>query len=243
MDGVHTAVEKIRCPPAWRGASTLRAKPPLNDTVKPLPARSTYRHGDLRRALLDAGIGLARAGGPDAVLLRAVTREAGVVPNAAYRHFASQLALLQAVQAHALAALANAMEKELAQIDAGLSAIEQARASVRAVGNGYLQFAYAEPGLFRTAFSPPSTIEPLPDPAKAGASGMNPFQLLGLALDRMTAAGLMPTERRPGAEYLAWSAVHGLALLCIDGPLRQLPARQREMVGQRLLTMVEKGIV
>ena len=215
----------------------------MTDTAKNPPPRSTYRHGDLRRALLDAGIALARAGGPDAVVLRAATRQAGVVPNAAYRHFGSQLDLLQAVQAHALSALAIAMEQELGQLDPGLTAAEQARASMRAVGNGYLRFAYAEPGLFRTAFSPASAIEPHPDPAKAGMSGMNPFQLLSLALDRMTAAGLMAVERRPGAEYLAWSAVHGLALLCIDGPLRQLPAAQRELVGQRLLDMVEQGIV
>ena len=45
-------------------------------------ARSTYRHGDLRRALLEAGIELARGGGPDAVVLREATRRAGVVPNA-----------------------------------------------------------------------------------------------------------------------------------------------------------------
>ena len=215
----------------------------MTDTAKNPPLRSTYRHGDLRRALLEAGIALARAGGPEAVVLRAATRQAGVVPNAAYRHFASQLELLQAVQAHALSAIAMAMERELKRLGNGLTAAEQARASVRAVGNGYLRFAYAEPGLFRTAFSPPSAIESNPDPAKAGKSGMNPFQLLGLALDRMSAAGLMPAERRPGAEYLAWSAVHGLALLCIDGPLRQLPVRQRETVGQRLLDMVEKGIV
>lgn len=57
--------------------------------------RSTYRHGDLRRALLDAGIELARSGGPDAVVLREATRRAGVAPNAAYRHFASREALLR----------------------------------------------------------------------------------------------------------------------------------------------------
>ncbi|MDP3311054.1 MAG: TetR family transcriptional regulator, partial [Polaromonas sp.] len=53
-------------------------------------ARSTYRHGDLRRVLLEAGIELARASGPDAVVLREATRRAGVAPNAAYRHFASR---------------------------------------------------------------------------------------------------------------------------------------------------------
>src|SRR5215472_17309598 len=77
------------------------------------PARDTYRHGDLRRALLEAGLALARDGGPDAVVLREATRRAGVVPNAAYRHFANRHALLQAVRAAALSALAVAMETEL----------------------------------------------------------------------------------------------------------------------------------
>ncbi|MGH8510928.1 MAG: TetR family transcriptional regulator, partial [Gammaproteobacteria bacterium] len=44
------------------------------------------------------------------------------------------------------------------------------------------------------------------------------------------------------AEYLAWSAVHGLALLIIDGPLRVLTRAQTQVVGQRLLDMVEKGL-
>ena len=60
----------------------------MTSTPKPAIARSTYRHGDLRRALLEAGIELARSGGPDAVVLREATRRAGVAPNAAYRHFA-----------------------------------------------------------------------------------------------------------------------------------------------------------
>jgi len=49
--------------------------------------RSTYRHGDLRRALIDAGLELAREGVPDATVLREATRRAGVVPAAACRHF------------------------------------------------------------------------------------------------------------------------------------------------------------
>ena len=70
----------------------------MTDATTSPPERSTYRHGDLRRALLEAGIQLARAGGPDAVVLREATRRAGVVPNAAYRHFASRWELLQAVR-------------------------------------------------------------------------------------------------------------------------------------------------
>jgi len=216
-----------------------------------LPSRrTTYRHGDLRRALLEAGIELARSGGPGAVVLREATRRAGVVPNAAYRHFASRQALLGAVRAAALSALAVAMEAELARLRRGADAAEFARGSLRAVGTGYLKFARAQTGLFRTAFSPPDEAggaamapgDSAPDPAMAGASGLNPFQLLAAALDSLVEAGVLPAERRAGAEYLAWSAVHGMALLAIDGPLRRLAKGQAEALGQRLLDMVEQGL-
>ena len=206
------------------------------------PQRDTYRHGDLRRALLEAGIALARAAGPDAVVLREATRRAGVVPNAAYRHFASREDLFQAVRAAALSELAIVMEREIARIPACLSLVEAARARLRAVGRGYLKFARSEPGLFHTAFSGPEEVEGDTDTAKAGRSGMNPFQLLGAALDELSNCGALPAERRRGAEYLAWSAVHGLALLVADGPLRNASAAQRNAIAERLLDMVEKGI-
>src|SRR6185503_924860 len=91
------------------------SEPPALPSKPQGAARSTYRHGDLRRALLEAGIELARAGGPDAVVLREATRRAGVVPNAAYRHFASREDLLAAVRSAALASVALAMETELAK--------------------------------------------------------------------------------------------------------------------------------
>jgi AcrR family transcriptional regulator len=206
------------------------------------PARDTYRHGDLRRALLEAGIQLARGGGPDAVVLREATRRAGVVPNAAYRHFASRWELLQAVRSAALAALAGAMETQLAALPRGVDSADFARASLRAIGTAYLRFAQEETGLFRTAFAVPDETRGAADAAKAGASGLNPFQLLGAALDRLVEAGVLPPERRPGAEYLAWSAVRGLAMLFMEGPLRRLSPAERDDIGQRLLDMVEKGL-
>jgi AcrR family transcriptional regulator len=206
------------------------------------PLRSTYRHGDLRRALVAAGVDLARHGGPDAVVLREATRRAGVVPNAAYRHFASRQDLLQAVRSAALSALAVAMEAELAKLSRSKRPADFARASLRAVGTGYLRFAQDETGLFRTAFAP--SFDPnQPAPASdAGDSGLNPFELLGASLDRMVEAGVLAPKHRPGAEYLAWSAVHGMALMSIDGPLRRLSPGETAALGQRLLDMVERGL-
>ena len=205
-------------------------------------ARSTYRHGDLRRALLDAGIELARHGGPDAVVLREATRRAGVAPNAAYRHFANRDDLLGAVRAAAVAAAARFMEAELVRLPATGTATQQAHAKVRAVGAGYLRFAQAETGLFRTAFGGRFTVQQQPDPAMGGATGLNPFEHLSAALDDLVATGALPAARRQGAEYLAWSTVHGMALLAIDGPLRGTPQTMLDGLGQRLLDMVERGL-
>jgi len=205
-------------------------------------ARSTYRHGDLHRALLEAGIALARAGGPGAIVLREATRRAGVAPNAAYRHFASRQDLLEAVRSAALSELAKAMEAEIAKVRRGKTAEDAARADLRAVGAGYLRFALTETGLFRTAFATPELLGFTGDPARKGESGLDPFELLSAALDKFVEAGLLPPERRPAAEFLAWSAVHGFAMLVIDGPLHTLPRADIDVIGARVIAMVEKGL-
>jgi len=205
--------------------------------------RESYHHGDLRQALVEAGLALAREGGPQAIVLREVTRRAGVAPNAAYRHFANRQALFDAVRAAALGALAAAIEAEMAQARTLPDVLQRSRALLAAVGRGYLGFAQTETGWFRTAFaSVEYDVDLPPDTTRAAAMGLNPFELLGYALDSMAEAGVLPAERRPQAEFLAWSAVHGMALLVIDGPLRHATAEQRRALALRLLEMVEKGI-
>jgi hypothetical protein len=72
--------------------------------------------------------------------------------------------------------------------------------------------------------------------------GLNPFQLLSLALDRMQESGLLKRKNRDGAEYLAWSTVHGLALLVLEGPLHAMPQQMVMALGERLVVMVERGL-
>jgi len=209
-------------------------------TVSEVAARRRYHHGDLRQALITAGLELAAENGPDAVVLREATRRVGVSPNAAYRHFADRDALLDAVSSAATSRLATA-------IDAHFDAIthdgpgDVARARLRAVGTGYVAFAVEHPGLFRTAFFVPSDLERATSSEKAGPGGRTPFQLLTVAIDGLVASGLMPASRRPNAEFLAWSAVHGFALLVIDGPLRALPRGAVDATAQRVIDMVEAG--
>jgi AcrR family transcriptional regulator len=191
---------------------------------------------------LEAGVELARDGGPQVVVLREATRRAGVAPNAAYRHFSNHSDLLQAVRAAALSSLARAIEAEIARVRRNKRPTESARATLRAVGTGYLKFALTETGLFRTAFSVPDQVEGDVDAAKTGKSGLNAFRLLGSALDLLVETGVLPRERRPGAEYLAWSAVHGLAFLIIEGPLSGASDTEIRALSDRLLQMVENGL-
>ena len=206
-----------------------------------LEKRKTFRHGDLRNALLAAGIEMARIGGPNTVILRKATRQAGVSPNAAYRHFANQAELLDAVRSACFSQLAAAIEDEMKTCRPGRDLQAFARKSLRAVGMGYLGFAMREPGMFRTAFSiPPAVYEQ--NPANTASMGLNPFQLLSLALDRMQESGLLSKKNRKDAEYLAWSTVHGLALLVLEGPLHQMPQAMVLALGERLVLMVERGL-
>lgn len=210
------------------------------------PARQTYRHGDLRRALLNAGVELAREGGPTAVVLREATRRAGVVPNAAYRHFKNRQALFEAVRIASLSRLARAIETEIEGTRHLRDPRQRARAAFRGVGLGYLGFARREPGLFRTAFAArPFGVDESgsEDDSPRGASGMDPFQLLGHALDGMVDAGLLPPRQRSGAEWMAWSAVHGMAFLLLNGPLRGLEEADCQALAERLVAVVEQGLL
>jgi len=203
--------------------------------------RPTYRHGDLRRSLIESGLALAREGGPDAVVLREATRRAGVSPNAAYRHFADRAALVQAVSDVAQGAAAAAMEAELAELPPATDAAS-AEERLRAVGIGYLRFARDEPGLFRAAFGVPGGLERAFVAEKAGPGGASPYALLAGALDELQRHGVLPAERRPGAEVAAWSAVHGLAMLVLEGPLHELDDETRRMLGRRVVEMAVRGV-
>src|SRR5260221_2760276 len=111
--------------------------------------------GAVRDGLVAAGLELARAGGPDAVVLREATQMVGVVPNAAYRHFAGRDELLAAVAAAAMRELAARMAAGVGRVRGKYGDPAAARRRLRAIGTAYLEFARQEPGLFATAFAVP----------------------------------------------------------------------------------------
>jgi AcrR family transcriptional regulator len=196
--------------------------------------KSGYHHGDLRTALIDAGLELTRAGGPDALTIREATRRVGVSPNAAYRHFADREALLRAVAAaiqHRMAARMNNSMRRRGSTEL------QARDRLRAVGLGYIRFALDEPGWFTVAFFGADLVD-----HPNGTAIAPPYVALVEALDAMVNAGVLRPERRDGAEWPCWSAVHGFAELALHGPLRGTSRREVESLAGRTVDDIIAGL-
>lgn len=204
-----------------------------------------YHHGNLRAALVEAALELVRAEGPDRLSVREAARAAGVSPSAVYRHFADRSELLQAVGLVIQQRMAAVMREHMTA-PRGADPRRRALQGLRGVGLGYIGFAVAEPGWFDAAFFGPArpmrqSLEQAPG-EDAATRMPAPFLLLTQALDELVAAGGLSAERRPGAEFACWSAVHGCALLLIRGPLREAEPSVQRVVTERVVDDIIAGI-
>ncbi|MFJ5265626.1 TetR/AcrR family transcriptional regulator [Streptomyces sp. NPDC088387] len=204
-------------------------------------SRSTYHHGNLAKALVEAGIDLARTGGPDAVVLREVARRAGVSPTAAYRHFAGQQDLLKQIKHRATDMLAERIRAALDTIPQSGNPQDVAIARLLAGARAYIDFARDEPGCFATAFRRTEGDTSFSD-NDAEMAEDDAFRMVSSLVDGFVTAGLMAPENRPGAEFAAWSAVHGVAILLMEGPLRRLPTEVQDAAAERTFHMIVEGL-
>lgn len=201
-------------------------------------AAGSYHHGNLRQTLLEHAVELARTNGPDGVVLRDVQRAAGVSNSAAYRHYADRQALLTAVQIYAMTHLGEAMTESLAALPTRGRRDRRALARLRATGQAYIDFALAEPGLFRTAFAPGG----LAHTDTNVAPERHPFMILSRCIDDLVQTGVLSPDRRDGLDEAAWAAVHGLAVLFLDGPLAGADDSRKHLITDRLLDVFDEGI-
>jgi len=191
---------------------------------------SSYHHGNLREALVQAAVELGREKGPDGIVIREVARRTGVSHNAAYRHFADRDELLREVARAGHEGLAQAMIDRTRRIRTK-DPVEHARRRLREVGKGYVDYALAEPGLFAVAFS---SVD-LTDLTMA-------YQQLSDALDECLDVGLLPARKREGAELSCWAGVHGFAMLYSTGPMREATRKEREADLNRLLDRIDDSL-
>jgi len=203
-------------------------EPPANQRQPRRPKRpNRYHHGDLPRALLDAALHIVETQGTEALTLRAVARLAGVSQAAPYRHFANKEAILAAVAEDGFRSLITAMRQSVQ--DCG----DLPLARLRAVGLGYVTFATSHPSHFRVMFG-----RDMADRSAFPTLRQVASDTLAMVVDAIAdcqRAGLVRSEE-PAADLAltAWSSVHGLSALLIDGVLDRPVAEVAEMVTRDL---------
>jgi AcrR family transcriptional regulator len=165
----------------------------------------------------------------------------GVVPNAAYRHFADRGELLAAVCTAALRELADRMASGVARVRGKQGDPAAARRRLHAIGEAYLEFAREEPGLFATAFALPQQ-HTYRAPDDGTGQEHRPLDHLRAVLDELADAGVLDRRRRDGIEYPIWSVVHGLAVLTGQGPLRDVPDATRRHLEERTGTFIDESL-
>jgi AcrR family transcriptional regulator len=163
--------------------------------------KKPYHHGDLRAALIEAGLAMLAERDVEGLSLREMARTVGVSATAVYRHFPDKTALMSALAHEGLDRLAAAQHAASDEVGGG-------RAGFAATGRAYVRFALANPALFRLIFA---------SSALAHSSG----EAEALRFLRANAAANLGGGADKGSvdvEALqAWALVHGLAMLMLDG--------------------------
>lgn len=171
-----------------------------------------YHHGDLRQALIDGALALINEKKDARTLsLREVARRAGVSNAAPYRHFADKDALLAALAEKGFRMLTAFLRK-------GVDSADDPLLGLQASGVGYVRFAIAHPSYYRVMFS---AFQPEDATcSELNEAGDESFSVLVEAIIAGQSAGKVKSGAPQQLAWVAWSMVHGLAMLVIE---RQLP--------------------
>jgi AcrR family transcriptional regulator len=103
--------------------------------------RSSYHHGDLKNALVDAAVRLIEVKGVDGLSLRGVAREAGVSQAAPYHHFKDKEALVAEVCCVGFCELEARMRAAVEGCDHAMDCLE-------AMGRAYVAYAMEHKAYF-----------------------------------------------------------------------------------------------
>lgn len=169
-----------------------------------------YHHGDLRRALIDQALRTIDKQGVEGLTLRAVGEALGVSRTALYRHFSDKQSLIAAVAREGFRALRTGLLEAWERDGRG-------QAGFQAMGAAYLAFAVANPSHYRVMFG--RFLESCVRDPELVQEAEGAFQALVEAVVAQQREGLVRRDDPVMLARFAWSVVHGIAMLTIDGQL------------------------
>lgn len=172
-----------------------------------------YHHGDLRRSLIDETLRTIQDEGVEQVTLRTVAERLGVSRTALYRHFSGKPALLAAVGTEGF----RMLREKLTQAWEGHG---RGRPGFEAMGTAYVRFAAAHPAYYRVMFG--RFVDSCESDAAFLEAASSTFGVLVEAIVAQQAAGIVRGDDAALTARFIWSVVHGIAMLAIDGQLRDV---------------------
>ena len=171
-------------------------------------ARQTYHHGDLKNALIKAGVEILAKEGIDGLTLRKVAQLAGVSHNAPYSHFADKQSLIAAISTEGFKQLYQELDKAI------LTHPNDPKRQLQEGAWAYVQFALNNTDTFKIMFS--SVLEKEKEyPAFVEVSQMTFNQVVNIVRACQEAGILNGTP----PELLAvsvWGQIHGIISLILE---------------------------
>ncbi|TVQ84245.1 MAG: TetR/AcrR family transcriptional regulator [Micavibrio sp.] len=167
-----------------------------------------YHHGDLRRALIDAGLQMLEFHGTEGLSLRRLAKALNVSQTAIYSHFKNKTELL--------AALAEIGFQQLAfQMLESITDPADPQQRILDLSVAYIGFALKNRAVFRLMFG-----AELADMKKFPTLAMTAGKSYALFSAAVTdALKHNPDAPKRTATNALWSLVHGTAVLAVDGKL------------------------
>lgn len=181
-----------------------------------------YHHGNLREALVRAGLEILAEGGVEALTLRGCAARVGVSHAAPKNHFASMDALEAAIVAEGHRRLSATMRDALA------AAGNSPRARLVAAAEGYLVFALANPALFQLMFGLRRGGACRREGEEAGDES---YAILKEVCAPLAARINGVAVSRATVETMVWSYVHGYVSLAVNARLRRAEAEMGRVPG------------
>jgi AcrR family transcriptional regulator len=193
-----------------------------------LSPKATYHHGDLSKQTHDLALQTLRECGDTAISLRALAKQLGVSSPALYRHFSDRETLLAELAISGFDTLRNRLRK----VDQ-----QNPRRALIDIGLVYVAFAQDEPNLYRLMFG--GRVLPKGAHPRLDAAGKGAFQVLEDTVTRACQRGYLKPSPTSLLTAAAWSLVHGLSQLTIDG---HLPGIETEpLLNEGVLSLLLDG--
>ena len=207
----------------------------MNTSTAARRRNATYYGGDLRRDLLDAALRVVAKQGPAAVNLRALARELGVSHAAPANHFADKTAIFTAIAQEGFELLWQVMDRAVA----GVPVHRPAAARLGAAGTAYMTFALTYRAHFEVMWRNDLLRR---EDAGLHAAGEATFAQLMYAVQAAQAEGWAAGAEQRTVAYLAWAAVHGLAVLWLGGPLQTQEDRPFDAVAEAVSDLLNTSL-